>query len=145
MRWHGTYIPVEVERRVHAAARDRCGYCLSPQHLVMARLEVEHIIPKARGGSDDESNLWLSCPLCNRFKSDLTNATDAESGGAVPLFNPREQNWFEHFAWSNDGLRIVGLTPIGRATVAALHLADDADAIEVRSYWVLAGWHPPKD
>jgi AhpD family alkylhydroperoxidase len=39
------YIPVEVERRVRAAARNRCGYCLSPQHLVMARLEIEHIIP----------------------------------------------------------------------------------------------------
>jgi hypothetical protein len=25
-------------------ARDHCGYCLSPQHLVMARLEIEHII-----------------------------------------------------------------------------------------------------
>ena len=26
-----------------------------------------------------------------------------------------------------------------------LHLGDDPDALEVRSYWVLAGWHPPKD
>lgn len=39
------YIPVEVERRARAAARNRCSYCLSPQHLVMARLEIEHIIP----------------------------------------------------------------------------------------------------
>jgi hypothetical protein len=43
-----TYIPVEVERRVRAAARNRCGYCLSPQRLVMARLEIEHIIPIAK-------------------------------------------------------------------------------------------------
>ncbi|MEC4819046.1 MAG: hypothetical protein SAK29_38095 [Scytonema sp. PMC 1069.18] len=37
------YIPVEVERRVRSTARNRCGYCLSPQHLVMARLEIERI------------------------------------------------------------------------------------------------------
>jgi hypothetical protein len=39
------YIPVEIDRRVRNAARNRCGYCLSPQHLVMARLEIEHILP----------------------------------------------------------------------------------------------------
>jgi 5-methylcytosine-specific restriction endonuclease McrA len=36
----------------------------------MARLEIEHIIPLARGGSDDEGNLWLACPICNGHKSD---------------------------------------------------------------------------
>jgi len=51
----------------------------------------------------------------------------------------------EHFAWSEDGVRILGKTPIGRATVKALCLDSDFDALEVRSYWVQAGWHPPKD
>lgn len=139
------YIPVEVERRVRAVARNRCGYCLSPQHLVMARLEIEHLVPLAKGGTDDESNLWVSCPLCNRYKGAQTLAEDPLTGQTVPLFNPRTQSWFEHFAWTSDGLRIGGLTPAGRATVAALHLSDDPDALEVRSYWVLAGWHPPKD
>jgi hypothetical protein len=140
-----TYIPVEVDRRVRAAAKHRCGYCLSPQHLVMARLEIEHITPESKGGSRDESNLWLSCPLCNRYKADRISALDSVSGQIVPLFNPRTQNWFEHFAWTPDGLRIVGQTPIGRATVAALRLDGDADALEVRSYWVIAGWHPPRE
>jgi hypothetical protein len=63
----------------------------------------------------------------------------------VPLFNPRTQVWAEHFGWSDDGIRIIGSTPIGRATVVALHLSDDPDAITVRSYWVLAGWHPPEE
>jgi hypothetical protein len=139
------YIPVEIERRVRKDAQNRCGYCLSPQRLVMARLEIEHIIPIAKGGSNDESNLWLACPICNRYKSDKTTGTDAETGEIIKLFNPRIQVWFEHFFWTEDGLQIVGKTPTGRATVKALHLSDDADALEVRSYWVLAGWHPPKD
>ena len=111
----------------------------------MARLEVEHIVPLAKGGSSDESNLWLACPLCNRYKGDKTAAIDPDTGAAVPLFNPRAQVWAEHFRWTEDGLRIVGLTPTGRATAAILHLSDDPDALEVRSYWVSAGWHPPRD
>ncbi len=111
----------------------------------MARLEIEHIIPLARGGTDDEMNLWLACPICNSHKSDKLAAIDPESSTPIPLFNPRTQVWSEHFAWTDDGLRIVGRTPVGRATVIALHLSDDLDAIVVRSYWVLAGWPPPED
>lgn len=139
------YIPAETDRRVREVARNRCGYCLSPQHLVMARLQIEHILPVAKGGASDESNLWLSCPICNGHKADKTDGQDPETGETVALFNPRTQAWFEHFHWSDDGLRILGITPIGRATVVALHLSDDPDALEVRSYWVQAGWHPPKE
>jgi hypothetical protein len=127
------------------AAGNRCGYCLSPQRLVMARLELEHIIPKSKGGTDDELNLWLSCPLCNRYKADRTRARDPESGEDAPLFDPRRQVWSQHFRWSADGLRIIGQTNVGRATVAALHLDDDPDALIVRAYWIVAGWHPPTD
>ena len=138
-------VAADVAGRVRAAARERCGYCLSPQRLVMARLEIEHIIPRSKGGNNDESNLWLSCPLCNRFKSDRTHWADDLTGQVVALFNPRTQRWSEHFQWTADGLRIVGNTPTGRATVALLHLSDDPHAIVVRSYWVAAGWHPPND
>jgi 5-methylcytosine-specific restriction endonuclease McrA len=62
-------IPTQVSRRIRELARNRCGYCLSPQHLVMAKLEIEHIFPFAKGGNDDESNLWL-CPICNRHKNE---------------------------------------------------------------------------
>lgn len=139
------YLPVELVQRVRSDALERCGYCLCPQTLVMARLWIEHLTPRAKGGSDEESNLWLSCPICNGHKADKTHEVDPETGQTVPLFNPRTQNWFEHFRWSADGLRVIGLTPLGRATVAALHLSDDPVALTVRSYWVTTGWHPPKE
>jgi hypothetical protein len=138
-------VPAAVQARIRAVARDRCGYCLSPQRLVMARLEIEHIVPVSHGGTSDESTLWLSCPLCNRAKADRTHAPDPDSGSLEPLFNPRLQKWSDHFRWVDGGLRITGTTPVGRATVAALHLDDDVDAIAVRGYWILAGWHPPDD
>jgi hypothetical protein len=144
------YIPVDIERRVRDTALNRCGYCLSPQSLVMAHLEIEHIVPRSvfspdDPAADDESNLWLACPICNGHKSDKMSTTDPETGEVVSLFNPRTQRWSEHFRWSEDGIRVIGLTPIGRATVVALQLADDADALLVRANWVSAGWHPPKN
>jgi hypothetical protein len=139
------YIPIEIERRVRATAKNRCGYCLSPQYLVMARLEIEHIIPLSKGGSNDESNLWLSCPICNRHKSDKITGIDPTTNKSCNLFNPRTQSWHEHFCWSDDGLKIIGKTNIGRATGKVLHLDNDPDAIEVRRYWVLGGWHPPNE
>ena len=139
------YIPIQIDQRVRIVVRQRCGYCLSPQHLVMARLEVEHIIPLAKGGTNDEANLWLACPICNRHKADKVTSVDPETGVAVSLFNPRPQRWTDHFRWSSDGLRVVGLTPVGRATVVALQLSEDPDALLVRSYWVLAGWHPSEE
>lgn len=88
-----TDISAAVDRRVREAAQHRCGYCLSPQHLVMARLEIEHIVPLAKGGTDDESNLWLACPLCNGHKSDKVSSHDLQTGTDVPLFNPRTHIW----------------------------------------------------
>ena len=110
------YIPVELASRVRQAAQNRCGYCLSPQHLVLGRLQFEHLQPRSKDGLTEETNLWLSCPLCNNYKGDRTRAIDPETKERVALFNPRTQNWGEHFRWSEDGLRIIGLTPIGRAT-----------------------------
>ena len=67
------------------------------------------------------------------------------TGATVALFNPRTRSWWDHFAWADDGIGILGTSPIGRATVGALYLSDDPDALAVRSYRVLAGWHPPRD
>lgn len=133
-----------IRQRVRQAARERCGYCLSPQWYVMGKLEVEHIIPRVLGGSDDDSNLWLACSLCNRYKGSQVTAFDSLTGAEVALFNPRTQVWREHFLWGGDGTHILGLTPIGRATIGALQLNNEL-AVEVRRNWVLAGWHPPED
>lgn len=136
-------VPASLRERVREVARDCCGYCLSPQRYVMGRLEIEHIVPRAQGGSDDESNLWLSCSLCNRYKGSQTTGVDPLDGATVRLFNPRTQVWSEHFRWSPDGTHVLGVTPIGRATVEALRLNNEL-AVEVRRNWILAGWHPPE-
>ena len=133
-----------VRARVRAAAGDRCGYCRSPQHLVLGPLEIEHILPTARGGSDQEANLWLACRMCNNFKGVQTYALDPLTGRRVRLFNPRKQRWSQQFAGRDGGAQIQGHTATGRATVIALHL-NNVIAVTVRRAWVSAGWHPPAE
>ena len=40
--------------RVRKSADHRCGYCLTHQRYAMQVLEIEHIVPRASGGTDDE-------------------------------------------------------------------------------------------
>ena len=107
------YISRDLRRKVAEDAGHRCGYCLTPQSFTAMPMHVEHIIPISKMGSSDEDNLWLSCPLCSGHKSDKTSAIDPEAGEHAPLFNPRVQVWHDHFRWSEDGIEIVGLTPMG--------------------------------
>lgn len=46
----------------------RCAYC----GKVDVPLEIEHIIPKSRGGTNKVSNLTLACHECNQKKGNLT-------------------------------------------------------------------------
>lgn len=130
--------------RVRAQAGNRCGYCLARQEYVPWTLEIDHIVPKSKGGTNDEENLWLVCHSCNLFKSNQTHGRDPLTGRRVRLFNPRRQQWKRHFRWSEDGTFIIGRTACGRATVAALNL-NNLIAITVRRHWVAAGWHPLAD
>jgi hypothetical protein len=57
---------------------------------------------------------------CNLHRgSDLTGI-DPESGQVTLLFNPRRDQWDDHFV--RDALFIVGRSPVGRTTVRLLQL-----------------------
>jgi Zn ribbon nucleic-acid-binding protein len=135
-------ISLDLRQRVFLRAGNRCEYCLAHQDHVFDILEIDHIIPTAFGGTDDEGNLCASCGLCNRYKGAQHRGSDPQSGEIVDLFNPRGEGWYDHFAWEEQGVYIVGLTACGRATVQALQL-NNAIAVTVRRHWVEAGWYPP--
>ena len=131
-------------QQVRARAKNRCEYCLSHQDYILGRLQIDHILPVVKGGSNELSNLCLACELCNQYKWTQTDGLDLETGDVVALFHPRQQKWHEHFAWSQDGNTVIGLTACGRATVDVLRLNNEL-ARTVRRNWVRAGWHPPVD
>ena len=51
-----------------------------------------------------------SCSLRRGARQEII---DPETGDRVRIFNPRRQDWGEHFCW--DGVRVMGLTVVGRA------------------------------
>lgn len=105
-----------------ARARHRCEYCRAPEALFNVTHEVEHIVPRAKGGPDHPDNLALSCRHCNLRKQVRTEGTDPNTGRTAPLFNPRSHRWEEHFRVDLEAKTIQGLTPVGRATVECLDL-----------------------
>ena len=61
-------IPAEVKKYVF----DRNGYqCQSCQKIDLSakNLQIDHIIPLDKGGTNDISNLQTLCAKCNREKS----------------------------------------------------------------------------
>ena len=60
----GTLVGYEVRESLLEKWERRCAYC----HKTDVPLEVEHIVPRARGGSNRVSNLTLACEPCNKKK-----------------------------------------------------------------------------
>jgi hypothetical protein len=109
----------ETTRTVESRAGGRCEYCRMHQALQGATYHVEHILPTSRHGGSGLDNLAWCCPSCNLSKSDRIEVDDPDSGGTLPLFNPRRDSWGEHFRWN--GFDLIGQTPLGRATALALN------------------------
>ena len=108
------------------------------------RLTVDHIIPESLGGMTVLNNLCLACWDCNLIKGRRISAMSPLSQEEVALFHPLTQVWEDHFRWSEDASLIVGLTPVGEATIHALKL-NRLHLVEARRRWTMVGWHPPND
>jgi hypothetical protein len=104
-------------------AQDLCEYCQIPQTLVPFHpFHVEHIVAKQHGGNDDPDNLCLACDRCNAYKGPNLTAIDPDSNRVSALFHPRRDSSQEHFTFV--GAKIIGLTPVGRATARLLNMND---------------------
>jgi hypothetical protein len=128
-------MPHRLRPWVAERARYRCEYCLAPEPLSNSALEVNHIEPRAQGGTDDESNLALACRACNGSKATSIAAPDPLTGAVVRLFNPRIDRWRQHFVVDARSGEIVGQTDIGRATTARLHM-NETQQRRARLLWI---------
>ena len=61
-----------------------------------------------------------ACVSCSLRKGARLVTVGPHTGEEAVLFDPRRDAWLLHFRW--DGVRVVGVTPTGRATVMALHM-----------------------
>src|ERR1051326_1120356 len=88
-----------IRKLVRERAREICEYCHIPQFaLPWARFQIEHIRARQHGGGDDASNLALACRNCNLYKGPNLSSVDSVTDRIVLLFNPRMDDWSEHFS-----------------------------------------------
>ncbi|MCI0619031.1 HNH endonuclease [bacterium] len=137
-------IPSSIQKEVRQRANFLCEYCHASENWQYVAFTIEHVIPISLGGNDRFGNLALCCFACNRRKSNQTDGLDPKTDEIVHLFNPRIHQWHEHFIWSIDKLTIIGLTPIGRATVNALEF-NRGRVIVIRKADLEIGRHPPEN
>lgn len=104
--------------RRDVVAGGACAYCGS----TLSILEVDHVIPFSRGGSDDRENLAPACTRCNLEKGDLTpeewQAARLNDGDPWPVPNPADTVRAIVDAWPRNEV------PVGRFATessAAIH------------------------
>lgn len=129
--------PLVAERAGH-----RCEYCHAPEAIFNVPFEVDHIVPLAKGGLEESANWAPACRACNLWKSDAVDGPDSLTNQRVPLFNPRELSWEDHFEVRGEpSFRLEGKTPTGRATIEQLQMNTSLQLV-ARVQWVALGLFP---
>jgi hypothetical protein len=127
-------------QRVRERAGGHCEYCRLPEYADDLPFHVDHIIARVHGGSDERKNLSWSCTQCNLHKGSNFASVDPLSESRVELFNPRIDEWNQHFAVQSDG-RIAGTSAIGRATVRLLDM-NGSPQLDLRRELIQQGAYP---
>jgi hypothetical protein len=128
-----------LETLVWQRAEHCCEYCHFPAAFAEVPFQIDHIVARQHGGTDDPDNLALACCFCNRHKGPNLSGVDPVTRTVVRLFDPRRQAWSDHFAL--DGAALAGRTEVGRATIQALNI-NRPDAAAVRRLLMAEGVFP---
>lgn len=93
------YAPISAEPkfcRRSILLRDgfRCQYC--GERFTSPELTFDHVVPKARGGKTEWTNILSACILCNKLKRDRPADWSGKKGsGLRPLKAPRQPTTME--------------------------------------------------
>ena len=79
------YVSGSIRYEVLKRAKYRCELCGA--HETQAALHIDHIIPRAKGGSDDLSNFQVLCMSCNTSKRDRD---DTDFRGILDSYKHKE-------------------------------------------------------
>ncbi len=92
-----TTVSAALRRTVVERAQHCCEYCGTFEDAVLVPHEPDHIIGEQHGGVTSLVNLAQACFRCNRYKGPNIATRDPLTGHLVPLFNPRTEQWSDHF------------------------------------------------
>jgi hypothetical protein len=92
---HFDQVPTLTKDMLLARDRHICAYCA--QRFRADQLDMEHIVPRSKGGEDSWMNLVAACKSCNHRKADRT----PEAAGMKLHYVPYIPNRYEAFILSN--------------------------------------------
>lgn len=123
------YLSNKLKELVPKRANFRCEYCLLSAEFSYFPFHIEHIISIKHGGKSTSLNLAFACPLCNLKKGSDIATFLTNPNTLIRFFNPRTDNWDDHFHAENTGL-IVAKTTIGAATIKIFNFNHPDSIIE---------------
>lgn len=134
-----TYISVKTRQLVARRAEFRCEYCLIHEDDTFFGCEIDHIVSKKHGGSNELENLAYACLFCNRHKGTDVGSIHPTTGELIRFFTPRKNHWDKHFQLN--GVIIEPLTDIGEITVRLFALNNQERLLE-RDALISIGAYP---
>jgi hypothetical protein len=136
------YISDPLRLNVAIRARFCCEYCRVPERFLATTFHVDHARSLKHGGKTEFINLVFSCAHDNQNKgSNIATFKDENSDEIIRLFNPRIDEWDEHFFLV--GGEILSKTFIGAATIRILDM-NQPERVIFRTALALAGFYPEK-
>ncbi|MDA1055729.1 MAG: HNH endonuclease signature motif containing protein [Planctomycetota bacterium] len=129
-----------LREQVRQRAKDCCEYCQTPQSCTRLPHEADHIRAQKHKGPTTLTNLGWSCALCNNHKGSDASAFVPGTDELVRLFNPRVDEWHDHFAWN--GPELGGKTKMALATIELLKINSE-NRVSLRRMLIEVGLFPP--
>ncbi len=90
-----------------------CQYCGwsgdNFEKWYIASLCIDHVKPQSKGGTDDDSNLVVSCHACNLYKGGIPCESFAEAKEVVTQKHAQARSWFEKHVLKNKIAEIQAL------------------------------------
>ena len=135
------YLSENLRTAVELRAKNHCEYCRIAIEDTYFGGEIDHIISIKHRGKTESENLALACQPCNRNKGSDLGSIPEKSKVLVRFFNPRIDNWHEHFR-VNSRAEIKSLTEIGEVTAFIFgfnnleRIAERQGLIEIGHYFV---------
>ncbi len=80
-----------------------CGWslkCKNSKGKIVHRIDIDHIVEKKIGGTEEQSNLWALCPNCHVKKTvgviivDLAKKRITENGKEIRLLTDNHLRWY---------------------------------------------------
>lgn len=138
------YLSKKIRTLVIDRAKGCCEYCRSQDIFSTQIFSIDHIIPLAKGGNNEEKNLAYSCVKVATTRNGFIQRSLMPLLKRQFLFSIQEyiHNWLEHYSWSEDFLQMIGISAIGRATIDFLKL-NRKGVVNLRLATLALEKHPP--